>query len=277
MEYYVKEPTLAVYNAAGIKVLHFDLPKGWGVCFQPHWHKRLELIRVHQGEMIIDYGTANVTLHAGEMILFPPRLPHKAHTGENAVVYDVLMFDVRSFYNDTSICKTYLPAIYDGRAQFENVIRNAETIQCFDSIYANAEKNSLEITGKIYHLLSLLLEHHLVSYKSELKHNVTREMTLYIEEHFAQDLTVATLCRQFGYSDTHLSRKFKEATGLSPMNYLEIYRLEEAHKMLRKQEYNVSEIASRCGFSDANYFTRRFKKHYGILPSQLRKQYRSAN
>lgn len=127
----------------------------------------------------------------------------------------------------------------------------------------------------IYRLLAHLLEHHVVDYKNELKQDIVREIALYIEANFAQELSIASLCTKFGYSEAHLSRKFKEVTGLAPMKYLEIYRLEIAHKMLEKREYNVSEIATHCGFNDPNYFTRRFKAHYGLLPSQVRKQYRS--
>ena len=275
MAYYVKEPTLTVYTATAIKVLHFDLPKGWDICFHPHWHERMELIRVHQGEMIIELGSNTVTLHAGEIILLPPRVPHKGNFRDCELIYDVLMFDVRSFYNDSKICKAHLPAIYDGRVQFETIIQKSETIRCFDAIYENAEKDSLEVVGMIYCLLAHLLEHHVVDYKNEPKQDIVREIALYIEANFAQELSIASLCTKFGYSEAHLSRKFKEVTGLAPMKYLEIYRLEIALKMLEKQEYNVSEIARQCGFNDSNYFTRRFKAHYGLLPSQVRKQYRS--
>ena len=93
-------------------------------------------------------------------------------------------------------------------------------------------------------------------------------MICYIEENAAQEISIDMLCRKFGYTAAHLCRKFKNATGLSPMTYLKIYRLELAQKKLENRTTGISDIATECGFSDANYFTRCFKKHFGVPPIQ---------
>jgi iron complex transport system substrate-binding protein len=110
----------------------------------------------------------------------------------------------------------------------------------------------------------------------ELRAKITRDNTVskivdYIETHFSQDISTATLCEYFGYTATHLGRKFKEETGLSPVNYIKIYRMEVAYKLLKSGKRNVSEIAIQCGYPDPNYFTRCFKNHFGVAPSKLKK------
>ena len=79
------------------------------------------------------------------------------------------------------------------------------------------------------------------------------------------------LCKEFGYPAAHLVyRKFKKATGLTPMMYLKIYRLELARRKIKNQEISIGNIAAECGFSDANYFIKCFKAHFGVAPSHYK-------
>ena len=52
------------------------------------------------------------------------------------------------------------------------------------------------------------------------------------------------------------------------MNYINILRLEKAKKLMRDREIKISSVSAQVGFSDINYFTRRFKKYFGITPSE---------
>ena len=97
------------------------------------------------------------------------------------------------------------------------------------------------------------------------------EIVKYMEESFAQELTTELLAERSGYSSAHFCRKFKETTWLTPMNYLRIYRLEEAARRLRQGDASVSDVALACGFPDSNYFTRCFKKHFGVPPTKYEK------
>ena len=93
-------------------------------------------------------------------------------------------------------------------------------------------------------------------------------MIKYVEDHFQEEMTIEKLAKEFGYSKEHFCRKFKEVTGLAPMQYLGIYRIEMAEKMLKHTNQSISDIAQQCGFYDANYFTRRFKAHFGMAPTK---------
>ena len=268
MEVYNKELTPICYTAAAVKILRLKMEPNRD-CFRMHWHDRVEIIRLHEGEMYAGYGNYLTKLHAGEMMIFPPKMPHQGYTGDSNVDYDVMMFDVRSFYNDTEICKTYLPAIFDGRATFKNVMTDSDTIECFDKIFQKAKDNSLEITAEIYRLFYLLFEKNLVELRDEIsRDNAIMEMIKYMEQNFQQELTTASIAAHFGYSSAHFGRKFKRATGLTPMNYLKIFRVEEAYKMLKHEGGSIKEIAERCGFDDSNYFTRCFKSHFGVPPKK---------
>ena len=266
MNFADKELTPVEYSAAAVKVLHHNI-EPHAICFRTHWHERIEIIRLIEGEMQVDFGSAALKLNEGELVIFPPRTPHRAFAGDNGVRYDVLMFDVRSFYNDTAVCQSVLPAIFDGRVKFGATTKDADIISCVDTICNAADQGSLEITAYLYRLLHLLFSKCLIEHKTQVSNNSVKEITDYIEQNFAENLSTDGLSSRFGYTPSHFCRKFKEATGLTPIMYIKIFRLERACKMIKKGESNIGDIAARCGFDDANYFARCFKAHFGVPPT----------
>lgn len=264
-----KEPNIIEYSDAAIKVLHFNREPN-EICFASHWHDRVEIIRVKSGKIMVEYCGNIHILNKGEMIIFSPKMVHKGFTTDSNVEYDVLMFDIRFFYNETIVCNKNLPLIFNGGAKFENIIYNIETINCVDNICNNQNLDSFEIVSLIYKLMHLLFKDHLTELKINKQDNIT-EFLDYIEQNFELDLNTEMLSEKIGYSKEHFCRKFKEVTGTTPMTYLKIFRLSQAVKKLESGNKNISEIALQCGFSDANYFTRCFKSHYGVPPSEYKK------
>ena len=94
----------------------------------------------------------------------------------------------------------------------------------------------------------------------------------YINDHLSGKLDVDMLARQFGYTRSHFTRKFTEAFGLPPGDYLRVVRMSRASVMILSGS-SLEEICSQTGFSDKKAFTRAFGKYYGTSPSQFRKQY----
>ena len=266
-----RETAVVEYSAAAIKVLHFAFEPG-KLCFRTHWHDRMEILRIHSGSMQIDAGVQTLCVGAGDLIIIPPTLSHKGYTQDEHTEYDVLMFDLRSFYNATAVCRDILPALFDGTARLNTVTRDAETLHQFDAICGCENKDSLAVIAGVYRLLHLFLQNDSVVLQSPRENTTIRESIAYIEANFAQELNIEVLSKQFGYSTAYFCRKFKNTTGLTPMAYLNIYRLEQAYQRIKSDTAPISEIAAQCGFSDANYFTRCFKKHFGAPPTQYRRR-----
>jgi len=81
------------------------------------------------------------------------------------------------------------------------------------------------------------------------------------------NLKVDDFSRPLGYSKSQLYRKLISLTGESPNSFIKEYRLNEALKLLRKNAGNISEIAFEAGFTSPSYFTKCFKKKFGLLPA----------
>ncbi|MCI9315231.1 MAG: helix-turn-helix transcriptional regulator [Lachnospiraceae bacterium] len=97
------------------------------------------------------------------------------------------------------------------------------------------------------------------------------EIDVYIKRNDNDSLSLGYLSRKFGYSEFHLSKKFKEISGMQFRDYLRYRRLAFALKELRDTETGILDIALQYGFSSHEAFTRAFKEAYGITPSEYRR------
>jgi AraC-like DNA-binding protein len=96
---------------------------------------------------------------------------------------------------------------------------------------------------------------------------VTRLMD-FTDRHWTNsNLKVADFCKPLGSSRAQFYRKLIAITGKSPNAFIKDYRLNEALKLLKKKESNISEIAFETGFSSPSYFSKCFQKKYGYYPS----------
>lgn len=95
----------------------------------------------------------------------------------------------------------------------------------------------------------------------------------YIEQHYQESLTLEQLAKIANYSEFHFSRFFKQETGMTCVEYMNNYRLEQALQALLRQTRPITDIASEHGFENVSYFIKCFKRKYQQTPAQFRKQY----
>ncbi|MPN22444.1 HTH-type transcriptional activator RhaR [bioreactor metagenome] len=88
-----------------------------------------------------------------------------------------------------------------------------------------------------------------------------------IENSYSERLPVDTLARRLGFNRSYLTNLFKQHTGMSIKQYILDVRMQQAILRLQMNKLSVQQIALECGFSDALYFSRLFKKRFGVSPS----------
>ena len=100
---------------------------------------------------------------------------------------------------------------------------------------------------------------------------LVRKVMAYIHEHFDQPIHRKELAGFAGVSERHLNRCFVQETCLTPLNYLNRYRIQQAKSLLEQNQLNITEIMGRVGFSDSSHFARVFRREVGVSPSAYKK------
>ncbi|MEE0677343.1 MAG: AraC family transcriptional regulator [[Clostridium] leptum] len=92
----------------------------------------------------------------------------------------------------------------------------------------------------------------------------------YLDQNFTSPITLDSLSETAYISKHYLSHLFKEQTGISPIKYLTLKRMEKACELLSETELPVSEVSKAVGYENPLYFSQVFKRIYGISPVKYR-------
>lgn len=103
------------------------------------------------------------------------------------------------------------------------------------------------------------------------KHVKVNQVATYIWEHSDTNESLEVIADKFYISKSYLSRIFKEVTGFTINEYMNLARIKKAKNLLAHSEYTVTEISERMGYDSITYFERVFKKFTGLSPKQYRK------
>lgn len=98
----------------------------------------------------------------------------------------------------------------------------------------------------------------------------------YIEENYRNKITVHTLAECVNLSDSHFFSCFKKAMGVSPIAYLNNYRLSCAVDLMLRTDNTITEISDIVGINDSVYFNKMFRKAYQMSPTKFREIYKNS-
>ena len=177
-----------------------------------------------------------------------------------------------------------LPAIYekykerggspvfhpDAPAQFTTILTDLYSLASSSDYIRD-----MRINESLSSLLTLLMEQswHPESKTVSRKRLELVEVKNYLDEHYAEKIVLDELAEKYYINKYYLTKIFKETYGSTISNYLIAMRITKAKQLLRFTDMTVDEIGSAVGMSDANYFSRMFRKVEGISPREYRKQW----
>jgi len=95
----------------------------------------------------------------------------------------------------------------------------------------------------------------------------------YMQEYFSGSFTVDDLARRSGMSTRNFTRRFKQATGEAPLNYLHRLRVNCAKTLLETDFKSVQQVCFEVGYEDVPFFRRIFKRYTGMTPSDYRQRF----
>lgn len=95
----------------------------------------------------------------------------------------------------------------------------------------------------------------------------------YIENHYAEDISVEGVASHVNMSKRNFIRRFKQAVQLTPLEYIQRVKIEAAKKLLEQGQRNIQELAYQVGYSDSKTFRGIFKRMTGVTPRNYRNKY----
>lgn len=115
------------------------------------------------------------------------------------------------------------------------------------------------------------------SYISPREKHLLEPVMVYLQMHLTDpELPLEQLCQLAGVSDVYLRRVFKKQYGMAPAAFVTQQRILLAEKLLENEMHSVSWIANQAGYRDPLYFSRLFKKHTGLSPTEYRRRHMNA-
>ncbi len=94
----------------------------------------------------------------------------------------------------------------------------------------------------------------------------------FIANHYQESSGLQEAASELAISESHLSRLFKETTGINFLHYLNAYRVNRAIEQLKNPRLHIASICSDCGFPNPGYFAKIFRRFTGKTPSQYRNE-----
>lgn len=236
-----------------------------------HFHDANEVYFLVSGKTNYLVGDRLYQLSAGDIMFVPRSVYHK--TNSEGPAERILLMLGGEFLEDTVSAP-----LFDKKLVRIPKKAQSEVVEILEKIEIEQNRKGehyLEMQKLYIRQIMIIISRNAADLDftySDSSTQLINDITEYIGENYASDITLVSVSKRFGISSAHLSRLFASVTGIGFNEYLTDVRISHAEKHLR-ENMSVALTASLCGFNDPNYFSAVFKKHKGISPKkyQLKK------
>ena len=135
------------------------------------------------------------------------------------------------------------------------------------------EIEDAENEAQVSALVPRMIRHYCLlvqTYSRERYSGVVRDVLNYVDFHYMEPLNLESLAQKYSVNKNYLSTRFSKEVGMTLTDYINLTRVRRSLKLLSDSSLSMQEVAERVGFTDANYYTRTFKKIHGSTPNEYR-------
>ncbi len=245
----------------------------------PHWHNEYEFIRVIKGSFELTVNNRDFRLGEGDTAFVSNNMLHSGIPHD--CTYECIVFDLE-FYIKSHHTKE-LKEIVNQQKRIDTIFLHDDMdfTGILDGIFTALRNEqtgySFIAEGGIWQFLGMVIGKGRFTGRYELPPAYSkkfRELKIvlnYIDMHYSDAITLKDLAEAVHMNPNYFCRFFKEMLGKTPVEYLNLYRIEQACEKLRTQNTNVLNVALSCGFGDVNYFIKVFKRYKGVTPLKYAK------
>lgn len=230
--------------------------------FPTHQHGCWEILLCTQGEGFIFIEDQKWECRPGSLFILPPYTPHRTQSREGMMDMSMFIQDFRPIGGDSFRCFSD-----DPEGSLATILNMAWRFSREKSSYARAAVNAM---GDLVYQLCVCFYNQTLTCDLRLEHILEL-----MQQHLSDaDFDLAAAIRATGYHEGYFRRIFKKATGQPPAAYLQQLRIEYAKSLFQQfgNSRTVKDVAAACGFRDALYFSRIFRRAEGLSPSRYQQQ-----
>ena len=235
---------------------------------QPFFHPNYYLYLCAHGNGALKIDGREFVLSPGTLFLISPWQLHEI-VGDKDFTYLYISFngpDVKALLSSAGIVEPYHVA--DG---YEHLIEF-----WMKSVRRINFCNDFFLTSSVFMYTMSAVSENLNGCTSD-DDNVFISVLKYVDEHCCENINLKMVADIFFYNEKYFSHMFKERIGVNFTGYLNELRVRRALSLIDGNAASVQELSAKCGFNDSYYFSKVFKKHVGLSPSQYAKQKRNGD
>ncbi|MCZ7649158.1 MAG: AraC family transcriptional regulator [Planctomycetota bacterium] len=226
-----------------------------------HTHQTVEFVFTVRGNLVITAGREALEGRPGTLFILPGNVPHDQACDGPWKTLCVLYRHGEHLLDETA--RTL-------QLGDEPHVRGwMEELCALSQNPARAAEELLD--GLLFTLLSAVRRAEQRVQTIEALHPRLADAVRYLQQHLLEDIDAQALAEASCVSYSHLSALFRERFGCGPLKYQQDLRLARARRQLLDPYLSIDEIARDCGYEDANYFVRLFRKAHGMPPGRWRK------
>lgn len=228
---------------------------------QWHAHDYWELVYCTGGQGTFSFENgATIQYKEGDAVAIPPNERHTNHSTQGFTNIHLTMEDPVFPFRDAF-------RVSDEDGNLKHAFSQAKYY-----FLSDIHKRELVLGA-----LGELIVSYMIVYrnKNEFSASVEQIRSLILRNYARPDFALDEAVRQMPFHYDYLRKLFKKEMGITPLEYMTSLRMKKAESLLSTmwtREYSVAEVARMCGFEDALYFSRVFKKTYGCSPSNFAKK-----
>lgn len=266
-------------------IMHRDL-KNYRTELPDHLHDWYEIVYVHSGKGVFFIDQTIYDMRAGDLFVIPGNTIHRSFPDREDPVTSTAVFFSPVLIQPSSLGESfsYLRCFELGRA------RKSFKLDCTDSLREGIEALVDRIDAELkeqkpgFRHAVMLIVHQLLlrinretaagspkGESSDAAPDWMKSLLLYIDERFCEPIGLAELAVHAAVSPAHLSRLFKQLTGMTVTGFIAAKRLIRAKELLLQTGDGVGQIAAACGFESLPHFHRSFKRFVGTTPAAYRR------
>ncbi len=248
----------------------FYQEKGINYRFNGESHPYWELTYVDKGCLYTNVNNSTYVLNQGDLMFYSPFQFHTQYTLDNeSCSYLTINFNME-FDKFKLLCDKVFTLDRTSYSTINFLIKELS----LSDIYSD----DLSLCYLKQLIINILRTKNLSSYSKPTTHmqqsyenNLLNEILSFINNNIYNKICIETICSNFSISPTTLHSLFKKNMDITVKNYVNNLKLNKGKELIKNSSYTFSEISEILGFSSIHYFSKKFKSHFGISPTECSK------